>query len=478
MRGKKQNEMKHGRYPRLLSILLLISLSYVLLNCTLRNSKMTNPIKSPQAFSDSGTQKVPQRWWTVFGDDDLNRLVEQALQSNLNLRTSWQRLQEAQAIVDRVSSSFFPDLEALLQGEKRRPEFESDETLRLGLTAEYELDLWGRIRSGVAAERFRAEAARADYRTAALTLAAEVVRTWYQLLEMRNQRNLLQDQIDTNEKVLSLIRTRFGSGQIRSVDILRQRQLLESTKEQESVVESRIRLLEHQLAVLLGKPPQDSIRYAAKPLPGLPPLPDPGLPAELIRRRPDVRRAYNRLQAADKDQAVAISNQFPRLTLTASTTAGGDDADALFENWIRTFSGNLMAPLFDAGERGAEVDRREAIKRQQLYQYAQTVLTALREVEDALVLEKKQIERIERIRQQVRLAAQTYKQLRLEYLNGISDYLDVLTALTDEQQLQRDLLSARLLLLEYRIALYRALAGGFKTEREAEDQYNTSVKTE
>nr|NIT56192.1 TolC family protein [Fodinibius sp.]NIW44317.1 efflux transporter outer membrane subunit [Gammaproteobacteria bacterium]NIX02317.1 efflux transporter outer membrane subunit [Phycisphaerae bacterium]NIY24775.1 efflux transporter outer membrane subunit [Fodinibius sp.] len=444
----------------------------VLMSCMQRTTKVSLPLDTPVAFSDSGAQQAPGRWWTAFEDTALNTLVNQALRSNFDLETAWQRLREAQAIVDRESSFLFPDLEAFLEGETGgRQEFETFETteqLRLGLTSTYEVDLWGRIGSGVDAEQYRAQATLADYQTAVLSLSAEVVRTWYQLMEARDQMALLVEQIDTNEKVLNLLKSRFGSGQIRSVDILRQRQLLESTREQKIAVESEIQVLKHQLAVLLGRSPQEDIDYASTRLPELPPLPKTGLPVELVRRRPDVQSAYNQLLAADRDLAAAISNQYPRLTLSASIFSRSDDASNLFKDWAHSFAGNLLAPIFYGGRLGAEADRSEAVKMQRLYQYGQATLLAFQEVEDALIREKKQSERINSLEEQVSLARQSYEQLRVEYLNGVSDYIDVLTALTDEQQLRRDLLSAKLVLLEFRIALYRALAGGFETERDAE----------
>ena len=123
-----------------------------------------------------------------------------------------------------------------------------------------------------------------------------------------------------------------------------------------------------------------------------------------------------------------------------------------------------MAPIFYGGELRAEVDRNEAVKQQRLYEYGQTVLIAFREVEDALVRERKQKQAIVSIERQVELANQAFRQLRLRYLNGDANYLDVITSLDDIQQLRRDLLSARLLLVEYRISLYRSLAGSFDTQ--------------
>jgi len=439
---------------------------FFLLGCSPKAVNLSLPLEPPEAFSDSSAHLLSERWWTDFGDTKMDTLVDLALQSNFSLETAWQRLRGAQAIVDRESSSRFPDLEVLFGGEVRRPKSVGDEKLRLGITSEYEIDLWGRIRSGIDAQRYRARATLADYQTAALSLSAEVVRTWFQLLGARNQLDLFEHQIETNHKVLGLIKARFGSGQIRSVDILRQRQLIESTQEQKISTESRIQVLEHQLAVLLGRPPQDEIEYTYQSLPDLPPLPDTGLPAELIQRRPDVQKAYNLLQAAERDLAVAISNRYPRLSLTASASSTGNDAGGLFKDWVSNFTGSLLAPIFDGGERGAEVNRNKAVKNERLFEYGQAVLTAFQEVEDALIQEKKQVERIHSLEAQVGLVRQTYEQLRIEYLNGISDYLDVLTALTNEQRLRRELISANLGLLEFRVALYRALAGGFETGRE------------
>jgi NodT family efflux transporter outer membrane factor (OMF) lipoprotein len=335
------------------------------------------------------------------------------------------------------------------------------------MTAQYEIDLWGRIDSRVAAERLRARATLADYQTAALSLSAEIVRTWYRLMESLRQLALLDEQIATNQKVLQLLRDRFGSGQVRSVDILRQEQLSESTREQRLVVESERAVLGHQLAVLLGRPPQAGVEVASRELPALPPMPATGIPGELLRRRPDVRRAYQLLLAADRDLAAALSNRYPRLSLTASLATAESSADDLFRDWFASLAANLLGPLFDGGARAAEVEQARAVKRRLLYAYGETALVAFREVEDALIQEAKQGERIASLARQVALARRAYEQLGVEYLNGLSNYIDVLAALTEEQALQRELVTAERELLELRVALYRALAGGFTTHREA-----------
>ncbi len=448
------------------SILLLLT---AVAACAPQSSEIPLPVAVPQAFSASGFAETPDRWWTAFDDRTLNRLVETALRSNFTLETAWHRLREARAVARRESAALYPLLDAEAAGEVRRGDPEGDNQLLLGLFSEYEADLWGRINSAVEAERSLAQASLLDYRTAALSLSAEVAVTWFRLITAENQLDLIEAQLETNLKVLELIRARFGSGLVRSVDILRQQQLVEATREQKLLAEAERRVLRHQLAVLLGLPPGSDLDLPDSRLPEIPPLPATGLPLELVRQRPDIRREFHLLQAADRELAAAISDQYPRLVLTASLSTTGDGAERLFDDWLASFAGNLLAPLFDAGRREAEVDRTEAVRDQFLAAYAQTTLTAFREVEDALVREVKQAERIESLQQQVILAEQAYQRLRLEYFNGVGNYIDVLTALSDAQRLRRDLLAARRDLLEFRISLYRALAGGFTTPREFEN---------
>ena len=455
---------------RSLSVFVLAGLCAGLLGCAAQTETQA-PVEPPEQFSTSGEEAMPDEWWTAFESDSLNALVDSATAANFTLRSAWQRLQAAEAVVDREGGALYPDLEASGRAERRggtEDAFAEGGNFEVGLCTVYEVDLWGRIRERVKSEEFRAQATRAEYQTAVLSVSAEVVRTWVRLAEARSQIALIDRQVETNETVLNLVQNRFEAGQVRSVDVLRQRQLVEATRERRTVVESEAQVLEHRLAVLLGRSPQAEIEVGPDSLPAVPPLPETGVPADLLQRRPDVKSALNRLRAADQDLAAAISDQYPRISLTASGSTIADSATDLFETWAYSFAGNLLAPIFRGGALRAEVDRSEAVRTQRLYEYGQTMLTAFQEVEDALVREQKQREQIQQLESQVDLARQSYEQLRLQYLNGTTDYLDVLTALDEVQQLRRDLLSARLLLVEDRIALYRALAGAVETDRAAE----------
>lgn len=452
------------------SILSVLVVAGVLGGCSSRSGDVSSPVNAPQSFSDTGTETVPDRWWRAFGDTELNRYVDRALDDNFDLRTAWSRLRAARAVLERESASYYPNLDGSAGGQVTRNNPGDNEQLSLGLTAEYEVDLWGRIDSAVEAEEYRTRATLAEYRTAGISLSAEVARTWFRLVEQRRQLDLLNDQIETNRQVLQLIVRQYGNGQVRRADILRQEQLLESTREQKIAAESNLEVLKHQFATLLGRTPDEGVHVESARLPELPSVPETGLPTELVRRRPDVRSAYNQLRAADREVAVAVTDQYPRLSLTASLTSTDEDAADLFDDWARSFAAELTAPLLDAGQRDAEVDRTEAVRRQRLYEYGQAVLTAFREVEDALVEEQKLIERIQKIEDQLKLSEDTVERLRTQYLNGTVNYIDVLNALNEEQQLRRDRLTARLNLIETRVALYRALAGGFSMGEPGSEQ--------
>lgn len=439
-----------------------------LAGCSPKVAQVDLPYDTLQEFSLSGQTDAPDEWWLAFKDKELHALIDSALYANLPLNTAWHQMEEAGAMVGVVSSERVPEIFLQLQSGISRPEpdFVGGENTQLSLRSDYEVDLWGRIRHAVHAEEYRFKASYFDYKTAAISLAGEIALTWFRLKATKFQLQLAEEQVQTNEQVLALIRARFASGQVRGVDILRQQQLMENTKEQKIGFELQMELLENQLSVLLGQPPGRGFEVTAQ-LPTLPPLPRTGIPLQLVNRRPDVESAYYRLQAADRELAAAISSKYPRLTFSLNAAIRSNTLTGLFESQAASVSSSLLAPIFYGGRLNAEVDRAEAFRQQLLNDYGQTVLLAFQEIENALVQETKLQEQIKVIEEQVQLAERTFQQLKTEYLNGSIAYLDVLVTLDQEQQLRRELIDAQLELLETRVALYRALAGGFETEREA-----------
>lgn len=439
--------------------------------CAKHEPIVTLPIPSASPFSSSGQVEMPELWWSEFDDSALNDQIGRSLGGSYTLDAAVARLRAAQALARREASDFWPDVNGFGDFESfLRTDGPNESVLALGLDMTYPVDLWGQIESRVDAERLRSSATQKDYQTVALALAAEIAGTWFSLIEARAQLELLNEQLETNLKGLEYQEAQFAVRQNLAADVLRQRQLVESTREQLVVAQARVDVLEHQLAVLEGRSPQDASYVTGNELPALPPLPDTGLPSELLMRRPDVRRDFLALAAADRDLAAAVSDQYPRLSLTASVVTATEHPENLFREWVASIGSQMIAPLIDGGQRRAEVDRRNALVRQRFDEYCQTVLVAYQEVEDALTREHYQLARLERLNAQLELARRTSPQL-LEYnITGEADYLDYLSAVTAEQRLQRETLSARLDLVLNRIALYLALAGDFELRPQNPDR--------
>lgn len=442
--------------------------------CASPQQSPTPPVDLPPAFSRSGQLAVADDWWTAFDDPDLNRLVTQGLDGNLSLRASYQRLRQARAVADRQRAGLFPSLDATAGAERQESDsagataFSSGRSTRgttfsAGLSASYEVDLWGRVQSLSEAEALRASATLADYQAAAISLSGEIASTWFQLVEQRAQRALAETQLKTNQTVLTVIESRFATGQSGSADVLRQRQLVSASGERRSSIAGEVSVLQHQLAVLLGRSPGQASLPDSKSLPPLPPLPDTGVPADLVQRRPDLQQAWRLIQAADQDVAAAITNRFPRISIDASFSTQANNASDLFDNWLATLAGNLLVPLVDGGQRRAEVRRTEAALEALIQEYGQAVLTAIREIEDALAREQQQTRSLESLEEQIQYADTAYRQLRNQYLNGAVSYIEVLNALQDRQELQRAVLNTRQQLLTTRVMLYRAIAGRIDT---------------
>lgn len=429
--------------------------------CTRTVTPVTVPITLPSSFSQSGTEKVTGKWWLAFDDENLNGLIEQALNENFSLQSSWDRLNQAKAAYKKDSASFFPSLD----GEASASHSSTDSSgstvktdqLLLGLSAQYEVDLWGRIGSAADAARLDMVATAADLDTAAMTLAAEVAVTWYQLVEENSRIHLLDEQIATNKKVLELISAQFRTGQVSLADVLQQRQLIETELGQRALLVADRKQSEHQLTILLGLTPGSKNFDIPVELVDLSPLPQTGIMADVILSRPDVRSAFHAVEAADKRVAAAVADRFPALRLTASADIFGSSASDPLNYYLASVAASLVGPIFDGGLRQAEVERTRSVASELLHDYGQTILLAVGEVEDALIEERQQLLYIDSLQVQLDLASQTVEQVKNRYLKGVENYQRVLTALTSLQSLEQSKLNAHKELLLNRIELCRAL---------------------
>ncbi len=443
--------------------LALVCLTSVLIGCHSAPRDFQSPVAVPAEWSATHTGSVvPDQWWTALNDPSLNQLIETALNDNFSLRMAWDRLSQARAIARRDGAEISPTLD-LTGGVSRSRDQSSVYTTDwdLGLMASYELDVWGRVRSTRDAALLDAMVAEEDVHTAAISLTADIANRWFEYAEQIQRIEVLERQQQNNRDVLEIITAQFRAGQVRAENVLRQQNLVESTIGDLALAHRQAETIRLQLLVLLGQSPDTTLPASDASLIALPPLPDIGIPATILQQRPDVRSAYRAVQAADQRTAAAIADQYPKISLSASISTSANRASDLFDNWAGSLAANLVQPLLDGGQRRAEVDRTLASTSEAINSYAQTVLTAISEVESALAQERQQMAYVQSIDRQFTTAQQVVERVRDSYLGGQSDYLNVLDAQTTVQQLELQQLEAHRVLIGYRVDLYRALAGGW-----------------
>lgn len=418
---------------------------------------------APERFTGDGTAEVQRDWWRQLGSEPLNRLVQRALKDNRSLQATKARLEQARALARREGAPRWPSVTATGEATRERTDAGVETDLfSAGASASWELDLWGRVDARADAAARDAESQAAAWSDAAQSLAGEVANAWFQLREARLRIQLLNQQLKVNRQVAELIRLRRRQGQANAADVLRQEQLVEETRGQLVDTRRERDSLRLRLATLEGATP--GAWTPPRPDKGLPepPLrPKRGVPAEVLERRPDVRQSLYAVRAADRRVAAAFAERLPRIELGASLTDTASSAGDLFQDWVSSISASLSLPLIDGGRRRAETDRARAALRAAIHDYEQTMLEAIRDVEDAISAEQRQRERLASLEQQLRLAGQVLERIRSSYTRGATDYLDVLDALVSKQQLERQVLTARRTLLDNRVTLYRTLAGGW-----------------
>ncbi|BES70596.1 efflux transporter outer membrane subunit [Marinobacter nanhaiticus D15-8W] len=452
--------------------LLAAAITVLLAGCatTPTESLPTEP-PLPSTFADTASGMPPSEgWWTHFDDPRLNAVVGAAVSDNFSLVAARERLRQANAAARIAGADALPALDGSGDARVSREEGSNAESYSVGVVASYEVDLWGRIDATIESAELEAGATRADLQAAYISLTAETADTYYSLLLQRAIVDLLEQQRTTNQQVADLIRVRYRNGQAQLDEYLRQQRLTEASTADLLSARATLEEQRNQLAALLGRPAEALELPEGHEITQLPPIPAVGIPAEWLQRRPDLQAAWLRVRAADADTAAAIANQYPRLDLSASLETAATSPSNLFEDWVSSLATSLTVPLFRGGALRAEVERSQAARAVAFNEYAQNVVDAVAEVEIALSNARYDRNRLESLNRQLELAEAVVDRLRGRYLSGATEYLDVLSALTTLQDVQRQQLEARWALLLDRIALIRTIAGGWNTgESEASE---------
>ncbi len=419
-----------------------------------------------------------ERWWTQFGDSELDALQERLVQNSPDLDAAFARYQQAQALADQNRSALFPALSTNANVQRdRQAELRPLRVLgpsspdqygsaTLGLQLDYEFDLWGRIRNAVAAGKANEAAARGDLESARLSLQAQLADSYIALRGLDREKALLDDAVGAYAKALDLTTTRHDGGVASGLDVARAQTQLDTTRSQAEQSLAQRALLEHAIAALVGESPSNFTivpRLADIALPVVP----SGVPSLLLQRRPDIAAAERRIAAANASIGVARAAFYPSVTLSGS---GGYQSSDIgnFINAPNTFwaiGPSLFLSLFDAGRRQAEVDRTRAVLEENSARYRGVVLGAFQQVEDNLALLNHYRTAADSERSGVDAAQRALDFATLRYREGAVNYLEVVIAQTAALQSRRSALTLDTLQRRASVQLIRALGGGWSPDK-------------
>jgi multidrug efflux system outer membrane protein len=409
------------------------------------------------------------QWWRVFNDPELNQLVEQVLKNNLDIKRATAAVLEVRAQLVSTRAERFPQVEVQGQAERQQlPKGTSvDRTFNsydLALPASFEIDLWGRLARAEEAARANLLQAEANRRTLAQTVVAETVTLYLQMESLERGIDIANKLVESFRRSLNLVESRYNRGLTSVLDVRQARRVLAGAEATLPSLRQDLGTTQQALAVLLGRypetrPPRLQPEDYYKRLDPVP----PGLPSELLLRRPDIRAAEEQLVALNALVGAAKASRFPRIVLTSTYGYTSDDLDRLFkpENELWSIAAGIAQPLFDAGKLRAAQRAAEARYQQGVAEYAQTVLSAFAEVEGAFLTREEQLKRREYVVTFLREAREAQRIAESRYEKGLVDFLTVLDTQRSRFEAERDLLQVDFTLLNNRVNLHRALGGGW-----------------
>jgi NodT family efflux transporter outer membrane factor (OMF) lipoprotein len=457
----------------------------------------------PATFKEAGTawrvaspaDQTPRGdWWSVYSDSTLGQLESKLDADNPSLAAALARYDTARAYESQLQSGLFPHFGVLanpirarqsdnrpLRGSNEPNEYDSD---TVGVSASYDLDLWGRIRNEVGQGHALSDAAKADLANAKLSLEAQLADDYVRLRGYDIQAGILDDTLQAYQRALTLTENRHAGGIASGLDVSRAQAQLHDAQAQVTDVQAQRALVEHAIASLVGVPASSFSLAPEREQLDVPVTPI-GVPSTLLERRPDIAAAERRVYAANAGIGVARAAFFPDLSLSGSYGFQNTGLSNLLAVGNRFWALGPLATLdlFDGGLRRAEVREAHAEFAEASADYRQTVLGAFREVEDDLVLLRDLGVEAGQEDEAVQAAQKTQSIANNRYREGIVNYLEVVTAQTAALSAERSAETIRTRRLQASVDLIRALGGGWNREQSGVDtnataQANTAQKAQ
>jgi outer membrane protein, multidrug efflux system len=428
-------------------------------------------------------------WWSAFGDSTLTSLVDRSLAANLDLEEAVLRIEEARAQRRQAAAGQWPSLAANAGFTRQRVSLNTPngaifgigprfaglpagvsltnpfDQYQLGLSASWEIDLFGRVRRSVEAADADVRASVENARGVRIALASDVADAYIDLRGAQLRRAIVEQSLATQRDVLELTRQRWNAGLTTDLDVENATSEVKASEAELPLLEREITQDINQLSRLMDREP-DALRAelgTVRPVPPVPPRVPIGLPSDLARRRPDIRRAEASLHAATARVGVAVADLFPRLTLSAAGGLQSEGLSHLIETASRfaSLGPAIELPLFEGGARRAAIRLESTREKEAAVDYARTVLGALHEVENALAAYAADQSRSASLAAAVQASQNALGLARQRYESGIASFIEVLDAERTLEQNQLSAAQATTAVSTDLVALYQALGGGW-----------------
>lgn len=448
----------------------LVIMVYLLGGCSFTPDYRRPEAVAPKQWKNETTalpsvsQLVPANWWKLYGSAELDRIIMEALNNNMDLTAAKERIGQFRALAKIAGAPLWPSLNAT-------GSFDYSDSTRSGsgsglwlgqLNMSYEVDLWGGIRAGRDAARANLDTARFTYDALRLVVMGDVAQTYFTIIGLKERRRIAKENLQNIIEVLDIITARFAAGGATALDVAQQQTERANAAATVAVLDQQIAQFENALAVLLGRAPQQFQISGHGLQLILIPKPRPSHSGSLFDRRPDIRSVETELIAAHADIGKARAAFYPRLQL---------GADNVFNTAVMSqpagiaiiLASSLTAPIFQGGRLEGELERTLARRTELVEIYHKTILTAYREVEDALALGHQSTLRRAELLLSVDSAKQAYELARDRYLAGATDYQTLLNAQRSWLSSQDSEVQAHVDVLFASVLLFKALGGGWSS---------------
>ncbi len=435
--------------------------------------------EEPGAAPSNGNTELAA-WWQRLEDPVLDALIARATQGNLDLHEALARVREARALRGVSAADRYPTLDGRAGYERRGEslntplgEFVPDSGVySAGFDAAWELDLFGRVSRSIEAADADLEASYEDARDVAVTVAAETARGYVELRAFQTRLALARTNVELQEQTSALVQGRYDSGLVGERDLAQALTNLESTRSRVPPLESGLRAAENRLAVLLGSAPGTLAEELAAQLASVGSIPVPpleiavGVPADILRRRADVRRAERKLAAEHARVGVAEGDLYPRLTLSGTLGLASEEVSDFFQSDSNVFGlgPSLRWSLFDGGRLRGRVKAQTARTEQALVNWERTVLIALEETENAMTAFLREQVRRRSLVEATTQARRSVELAQAQYGEGLSDFQSVLDSERGLASLEDELAQSDSAVATNFVTLYKALGGGWEAE--------------